>query len=75
MQIGGVRILVVSDANQSLNRIIVLEGQSIDLDICRDLIPVDMPSVGLLELLEICAAFDLEYDRLLEITGLGEPPL
>jgi hypothetical protein len=57
MKICGMGILVISDAYQALDSIVILQGKSIYFNIFRYFIPVNMPTVGFLEFFQVSAAF------------------
>ncbi len=73
MYISCFSIPIIFHTSKPLNFICVMKGQGINLNVLWNLCPIDVPSIFLAESLQICPAFDSEYNRILQFISLSVP--
>ena len=70
MKVDSMRIFIISDTDQTLNCIVILEGEGIYFDIFRYFVPIYVPTIGFLELFQVSTTLDFEYDSFFDVSGL-----
>lgn len=71
MQIGSVSIHIIPYSNQPLDFVILLQGESIDLNFFGDIDPIDSPPILFLELSQKRATFNFEYHSFFDFACLN----
>lgn len=69
MKVSRVRIYIVSDTHKSLNFIVIFKRKSINFNIKRYFIPINMPTIVISEFFQIGAAFNFEYNGFFDLTS------